>query len=359
MTKNIVLCCDGTGNQISTDPTNVLKLWWVLEESDRQVCYYHPGVGTMGNPGAYTTLGKLATRALDAAIGHTLGANFATAYRFLVRHYEPGDSISLFGFSRGAYVARALAGALHMVGLVERGAEDLAPYVWLLYSNEEGAQTTGKHFAAAQRFKSRFAQGVRVHFIGVWDTVSSVGFLRNRRLPFTAAKNTSVDHVRHAVAIHERRAAFRQNLWGAPVATQDVKEVWFAGAHADVGGGYEEKDAGLSKLALKWILREAESFDLLVDQQRKADVLGADPHYSSPDPGATRHNSLTWPWWPLEFWPRMTWIPPLSRRLPRLNLFRSRWIADGAVVHESVKQRHSALGPASDVAAFQNHPAET
>src|SRR5215212_195135 len=129
MPKNIVLCCDGTANEFSQDRTNVVKLFYTLvEDPARQVAYYHPGLGTMEPAGALTTFSRKITRLLGLAIGYGLENDIRDAYVFLMNCYEPGDSVSLFGFSRGAYTVRAVASLLHMYGLIPKGNDPLVPY---------------------------------------------------------------------------------------------------------------------------------------------------------------------------------------------------------------------------------------
>jgi uncharacterized protein (DUF2235 family) len=152
-----------------------------------------------------------------------------------MRRFEPGDRVYLFGFSRGAYTARALCGMLHIVGLLTEDSEALIPYAIRVIKRRH------IDFRVAAEFKNTFSQDCKPHFVGVWDTVSSVGWVYNAvRFPFVnAGKNPDFHIIRHAVSIDERRAFFRQNLFGlANNPQQDVKEVWFAGVHSDVGGGY-------------------------------------------------------------------------------------------------------------------------
>jgi len=120
--KRIVVCCDGTGNEYGDRNSNVVKLYDVmLKQAGRQVAYYHPGVGTMGAKNALSTLGKAWTKVRGLAFGYGLSENIADAYQFLMHNYELGDQIFIFGFSRGAYTARALCGMLQMFGLLNRG----------------------------------------------------------------------------------------------------------------------------------------------------------------------------------------------------------------------------------------------
>src|SRR5207237_10009340 len=109
MPKNIVICCDGTGNQISWKLSNVLKLYRVLQKNADQLVYYSPGVGAVGDFDEWQRLKQEVKEVLGLATGYGLGGNVLDAYRFLCSHYEPGDAICLFGFSRGAYTVRVLA----------------------------------------------------------------------------------------------------------------------------------------------------------------------------------------------------------------------------------------------------------
>src|SRR5262249_28660476 len=128
MPKNIVICCDGTGNEFGHESSNVVKLYKMFVCNASQIGYYHPGVGTMGARNALTRIGKWWTRIIGLQFGYELSDNIADAYQFLMRVYEPGDRIYVFGFSRGAYTARALCGLLHAAGLLTLGNEALIPY---------------------------------------------------------------------------------------------------------------------------------------------------------------------------------------------------------------------------------------
>jgi len=133
--KNIVICCDGTGNEFGDSNSNVVKLYGALIVDGRQqVGYYHPGVGTMGAPTARNKISKLWSIGTGLAFGAGLLDNVSDAYRYLMDCYEDGDRVFLFGFSRGAYTARALAGVLHMFGLLCPGNHALIPYIIRLYA---------------------------------------------------------------------------------------------------------------------------------------------------------------------------------------------------------------------------------
>lgn len=345
MPKNIVICCDGTGNEFGAQNSNVVKIYEMLVCDAKQIAYYHPGVGTMGSRNALSAIGKWWTRVIGLAFGYGISDNVADAYQFLMKTFEPEDQLYVFGFSRGAYTARALCGMLHALGLLTKGNEGLIPYAIRML------KATAIDFAVAADFKKTFSRECRPHFVGLWDTVSSVGWVYQPvHVPFVNANhNPDCQFVRHAISIDERRAFFRQNLFGTPKnPNQDVQEIWFAGVHSDVGGSYPEAESQLSKLALRWMVNEAELVGLLVDPRRKLDILGGRPPYVAPDP-LTRyqHESLKGWWWIAEFWPKMVHIetsPGVWKRRLRLNLARRRWIEDGSLFHKSVDQRLVAPG---------------
>ncbi len=342
--KNIVICCDGTSNGPTRHRTNVFKLWLTLERSDRQVVFYDPGVGTLANPARLTTLGKKISRAIDLATGTGLRQNVIEAYEFLMDFYEPSDQVYLFGFSRGAYTVRALAGMIEMCGLLSPGAKNFVPHLWHIYSNEERHRTSfEKRLKVGSEIRG-LNQKPDIHLIGVWDTVSSWGFFFNfRSLPYTR-KFKRVAHIRHAVAIDERRAAFRQNLFD-PAGHPDLHEVWFAGTHCDVGGGHPEEESGLAKIALEWMLGEATGLGLHVDRDKVDKLLGranrkGRTQYAAPDPSAKLHESLKGPWRILEYIPRRVWSSQRKKKVWRANRGRRRYFrAQGSTIHWSVGDR--------------------
>jgi len=355
--KNIVICCDGTGNQFGDANSNVVKLYQVLNRNaGAPVAYYHPGVGTLGAKNALTVLGKAWTQVRGLAFGYGLSDNIADAYRFLMQVYEPDDRVFIFGFSRGAYTARALCGMLQMFGLLAPGAEGQIPYAMRLFKRGNSRFFSGLHarsnkFEIARAFKATFCRDCKPYFLGLWDTVSSVGWildpigLKPGGLPYTYSLE-DVTVIRHAVSIDERRAFFRQNL----VAMQpgrNIKEIWFPGVHSDIGGSYPEGESGLSKISLKWMMREAASAGLAFDSAKIDAIFGADAAHARPFLNALLHNSLTPLWWLGEFWPKFTkhrvsppgTVPQKFKGHPRMNLFRRRHIPPGAHIHESVFTR--------------------
>ncbi len=355
MAKNIVICCDGTANEFAKHRTNVVKLFSVLEQDADQIAYYHPGLGTMEPPGALTTLARMTTKGLGMAFGYGLANDVRDAYVFLTRNYQPGDKLFLFGFSRGAYTVRAVASLLHMYGLVPDGNEPLVPYITrMMMAITRAKPKKGSHAAAlddyftlARDFKQAIGRTeCKPWFVGIWDAVSSVGWVENPlKLPFIA-DNPDVAIGRHAVSIDEHRAFFRTLLWRPSSAMTehgpvDVKQVWFPGVHCDVGGGYPEAESGLSTVALEWMLSEADAQGLRVNPARRREVMGADGgnRYVRPDATAASHESLT-AWWHIaEFIPKRHYDWATRTEGRRMNLYRRRTIPSGSLVHESAFQR--------------------
>jgi hypothetical protein len=345
MGKNIVICCDGTGNEFKEDcSSNVLKLYRTLEIGGSQVGFYLPGLGTMGSPLARTRLGKQLSRWSGLLFGTEFLTSVEDAYRFLMNVHEPGDKLYLFGFSRGAYAVRALAGVLNMYGLLWPGNDELIPYITRMFAK---ATRERRAYDIARDFKDGLSKKrIHVHFVGIWDTVCSVGWIYNPVvLPLTAC-NATITTGRHALSIDERRCFFAPRLWGAPQPHQDIKQVWFAGVHSDVGGSYSERESGLSKIALEWMLAEAVKFGLRIDPDRAAIVLGRKnrtrgfrPYYVRPNPTADRHESLRGLWWLPELLP---WPSPEDGqpRFPlRFPLGTCRSMPDDALLHESALHR--------------------
>jgi uncharacterized protein (DUF2235 family) len=359
--KNVVVCCDGTANEFAQHRTNVVKLYYTLvHDPKRQVAYYHPGLGTMEPPGALTGIGRTVTKMLGLAFGYGLSTDIRDAYVFIMNHFEVGDHLFLFGFSRGAYTVRVLAAMLKLYGLIPKGNDALVPYVVRMLmsigkldrrnrrrsyfrvacmSPSVSKSDVGAYFRLAGQFRKAYGTSLCMpHFVGVWDTVSSVGWISNPlTIPFTT--NPHIRKGRHAVSIDERRAFFRENLWRSP--TGNIQQVWFPGVHCDVGGGYPEGESGLSKVALRWMLSEATIDGLLVDRDRAHRVLGGSIGYVAPDPNGKLHQSLTLRWWIAELVPKLRYSWARGQWEFRANWARRRAIPNGAMVHDAAFQRGS------------------
>lgn len=329
MGKNIVVLCDGTGNQIERNLSNVLKLFRIAIKVDAQRVYYSAGIGTIGSSDAWARWRQNTKSVFALATGYGLDTDIRGAYDFICRHYEDDDAIFLFGFSRGAYTVRAVAGMIHMIGLLPADQLNISHYALRSYKqvSDDGDLGVAWHFS-----KVAGCREVRIKFLGVWDTVASVLVPRGDRLipqlltlPHTR-RNPSVEVFRHAMAIDEKRRMFRLNRWiepqpfvknpfdrSAPLVQQDIKQVWFAGVHADIGGGYPEPESGLAKVPLDWMIREAIARGLRINSAMRNHLVlgrpraGARTVFVKPDPTADAHDSLRWGWRPLE------WIPKSAR----------------------------------------------
>jgi uncharacterized protein (DUF2235 family) len=368
MPKNIVLCCDGTGNEVEANLSNVLKLFRIVRKNEEQVVFYHPGVGTISDSERWSRLKSDALGVWGLLTGYGLDEDVLSAYRFLVDTYSDHDNIYLFGFSRGAYTMRVLAGFLRLIGLLDRPQRDLAAYALTAYKRaaEEG------DFEIGWRFERVIGtRPVPIKFIGVWDTVSSVIVPRPDRLylpslqtlPYTRT-NSHVEIFRQAIAIDERRRMFRINRWTEPqqyqpnpfnegsAKPQDIKQVWFAGVHADIGGGYSETESGPAKYPLGWLIDEAHQHGLQINRSMYNHLVlgqerqGSTRTYIPPSFTATLHNSMTIGWKPLEIIPKSVRWRDWPRRHSLLGwylaLCEPRRIDDGSRIHYSVFERFDA-----------------
>jgi uncharacterized protein (DUF2235 family) len=253
--KDVVLCFDGTWNtdaDTKDPPTNVERLRRLLVEDEAQSVWYDPGVGT-----------DWYDRIRGGVTGEGLSHNIRKGYAHLSQIWEDGDRIWLFGFSRGAFTARSLAGMLRKCWLPRAAGEDLVEKAYDVYRIREGGADGPE--ALAFRDENNCRQ-VRVHFIGVWDTVGSLGI----PLPIARALNeefngfhdtrlsSTVRYAYHAVAIDEHRVDYDVTLWddvSEPNPNQTVEQRWFAGAHANVGGGYPDQQ--LANITLQWMIARA------------------------------------------------------------------------------------------------------
>ncbi|KAG2009453.1 hypothetical protein CC2G_012389 [Coprinopsis cinerea AmutBmut pab1-1] len=294
--RTIVLCFDGTGDQFDADNSNIVEFFSILHKGDpeRQMVYYQAGIGTYTAERFATPFLTKISKTLDEAIAWNIDSHIKQGYEFLMQHYRKNDRICIFGFSRGAYTARCLAGMLHKVGLLPAGNHQQVHFAYKMYKNDNPFG-----WKQSNAFKKAFSIEVDIEFLGVWDTVNSVGIFP-RRLPFSKS-NTIVRTFRHAIALDERRAKFKANTWArlgyeeahlsitdqkiekrekraqkkaqmdnpSGIALEnrwsihrpsptDVEEVWFAGCHCDVGGGSvsNETKINLARISLRWMIRE-------------------------------------------------------------------------------------------------------
>jgi uncharacterized protein (DUF2235 family) len=282
--KRLIICCDGTWQRLYGDSlTNVALTARAVSSRDAQgrpqIVYYSAGVGA--------SLSGLSL--WNGMTGDDLDDNLLDAWLFINLNYEAGDQIYLFGFSRGAYTVRSLAGLLRKVGVLRRAHVDKARAGLDLYRNKAFAADSPEterfrtaHALAWPRLTAPFTAppvDLRIHYLGVWDTVGALGIPRllpisigmNKQYEFhDTALSRSVEFARHAVAIDERRAPFKPTLWSnvenfnTPGAPPRVAQAWFPGDHGGVGGG---PCRGLSNCALLWVLEGAEQAGLTLSRE--------------------------------------------------------------------------------------------
>ncbi|GLQ90263.1 DUF2235 domain-containing protein [Dyella flagellata] len=283
--KRIALFLDGTWNTVENN-TNVWRAKSLCSISDEQICYYSQGVGTL-----------FGQRFMGGAFGYGLDAEVIDAYEWLVEHYNPGDKLFIFGFSRGAYTARALSGLISKLGLLTAGSPLSVQQLYARYRKANGrsirelcklAPSEQKNLPIEERWLLTYSQPIAIGFVGVWDTVGALGLpfgnipLISRSQYNFLQTNLWIDNetAYHALAIDEHRKAFAPTLWtwphlrGDPNATgvyafpgiDRVEQRWFVGAHANVGGGYA--DDLLAQRPLKWLMDKAKAKGL----QFKSDI---------------------------------------------------------------------------------------
>ncbi len=269
MGRNLVVCCDGTGNIWGGGgDTNVVLLIQALHKDANQLVFYDPGVGSATNLPSispWERIKVLAARLWGLAFGQGIYENILQAYAFLVQHYRTGDQIYVFGFSRGAFTARCVAGMVNLFGVIRCGGEAMLPSMVRLYFSAPG-QANGAGMSRqdlANELRSNFCvegADARVHFIGVWDTVESVGGLRSKSITSAATvKGKAFDHVRQALALDELRAPYKPRVYDEAnfdTGIQSLQQRWYPGAHCDVGGSYPQR--GLSNATLRWMLEQAQ-----------------------------------------------------------------------------------------------------
>lgn len=410
--RRLVLCFDGTGNQFSGDSsdTNVVKIYQMLDRnSPEQFHYYQPGIGTYApgqstssSDGFFKKLKKLKSKisaTFDQAVGTSFEAHVIAGYQFIMRYYSTGDAIYIFGFSRGAYTARFLAEMVQTIGLLSQGNEEMVHFAWTafsVYQQARGRDPKTKEDEAHVRFMKDFkrtfcrdspTQDSAIHFLGLFDCVNSVGQFEIPlfRKSYRYIATPSATHIRHAVSIHERRLKFKPALFieeqrqAQSDTTKTVKEVWFAGNHGDVGGGWKKQPdqyRQLSDTPLAWMV--AEVLDLNDEKNEKDKLAFQSKTYNHVErreatlekllqkPPLTNHQKrklymkphdmlrfgggATWfgttCWWIIESLPFFTrlelenkeWVP---RYWPP-NMGASRDIPHDAVIHPTVEQMRQA-----------------
>lgn len=266
---NIIICADGTWNRPEEDlekdhPTNVLKMARAIKPASadlKQHVFYDWGLGSYHN-----AIGAGAT-------GSGIHKNILDGYRYLVQNYAPGDKIFLFGFSRGAYTVRALCGLINNCGILKRPHARLIERAWRIYKSAQKKYSPKGD--DAKKFRVDYCHPSRkVEFVGVWDTVgalgipfSLLGLFDSKDEFYDTEMGSNVNFARHALAIDEQRVDFKPTVW-SPKTGVDLKQVWFAGVHSDIGGseGPDKKTGNtVSDLSLGWMIDEAKAAGLKIE----------------------------------------------------------------------------------------------
>ena len=346
MSKNIVVLSDGTGQEGGRGhDSNIYKLFRMLEDrTDRQIVFYDEGLGTDWR------------KVTGNAFGAGFSKNLLQCYQFIFDNYNAGDRIYLFGFSRGAATVRSLASFIHYFGILPKSRPELIKKAYKLYrrgqdkfSSELFRQTynlfRGGHAEEVEDVLNKKAtdfvhehpnQWAKIEFLGVWDTVPALGlvalagfnsflgkFLKYNFHDFKL--HPSVKNAYHALAIDDDRLWFHPSLWTKKTREEQiVEQVWFSGAHTDVGGGFNEP--GLSDITLEWMLEKAVNYGLRT-------YLGSREYWNfviAPDPTDLYH-------------PARTGFGKIFKKGPRNDV----WVTQEAmaafgrpIIHRSVLKRH-------------------
>jgi uncharacterized protein (DUF2235 family) len=276
MNKRIVICADGTWNRPEKNlkkdfPTNVLRLARAIKpvgaDQAAQQVFYDWGVGSYHDS------------IIGGATGRGVHKNIMDDYRYIVQNYSSGDELFLFGFSRGAYTIRCLCGLINNCGIIKR------PDAALIQKAFNHYKRGGKPFAPegekSIEFRKLHSHGSReIKFVGVWDTVGAMGIpisflgLFDDKDEFYDTKiGKNIRIARHAMAIDEHRTDFKPTIWRAR-ENMDLKQVWFSGAHADIGGSYKPDANGfvLADNSLDWMIKEAQDSGLTTEEYLKESI---------------------------------------------------------------------------------------
>ncbi len=294
--KRIIICSDGTWNRPETKdednvfPTNVIKfargIAPVGQDNAKQIVFYDWGIGSY-----HDKIG-------GGAFANGLEKNVMDAYRFIVHNYEQGDELFFFGFSRGAYTVRSLSGMINNCHILKSTEGHLIEEAFDLYKNDK--VKPNDQYSIDWRAKNAIPNSGKVKFIGVWDTVGSIGvpitfygLLKKKHVFYDNHIGGNIEVARHALSLDENRKDFEPTIW-QPKPQIDLKQVWFAGVHSDVGGGYDRFEKRgkkistaqslLSDIPMEWMMREAQQHHLKFDDTIDLGTL---------DANAEKHNELT------------------------------------------------------------------
>jgi uncharacterized protein (DUF2235 family) len=345
MAKTWILCIDGTWNQPGQrdrDPisakeeatsSNVVRTWEALADKTLARQFYYGSIAPIKPKILFTgiegeaiylagigTSGTVPHHILEGATGTGTSERIRDAYRFLAERYRPGDRIFGFGFSRGAFAIRSLAGLIDFAGL---------PTEPRALKEEEMLEIYEAYMDAKPIDKAAYGNAdAPIDFLGVWDTVGALAFGRTLG-NFHRISPANVKRVAHALALDEERERFEPAYWELPAtADTQVDEVWFSGCHTNVGGGYI--DANLSNIALFWMLQSARDAGLPLDCRGL-------PGFNVTNPRALQRDSYK------EFYEGMGLIGKIAVSLDLKK--QPRAIRDGQRIHQSVIDRMQEANP--------------
>jgi len=316
--KKIIICSDGTWNRPEEDlekdfPTNVLKFARGIAPNDKngvkQIVFYDWGIGSYHD------------KLMGGGFGAGLEKNVMDGYRFLVHNYEAGDEIYLFGFSRGAYTVRSLCGLINNCNILKGVESNRIEEAFDLYKNPDYPPMST--YSVNWRNNYSIENSHIINFIGVWDTVGAMGLptsffglIKDKHRFYDNKLGSNAVTARHALSLDERRDDFEPTIWSLN-SNVDLKQVWFAGVHSDVGGGYQKDNDNttLSDIPMVWLMKEAQLKGLHFDDFLTPTTL---------NPIAKQHD---------EYKGLMRFLGKYIREIPDPNVIPT-------FVHTSVKERY-------------------
>lgn len=282
--KRLIVCCDGTWQDLSASyPTNVVKMAQIIQpiasDGTPQVVYYQSGLGTEHGKGE---------KVVGGVFGWGIDTNIQDAYRFLCLNYQPGDEVYLFGFSRGAYTVRSLAGLIYCSGLLQRAHIREVPQAYRLYRERDIAPS----HPDAISFRQQYGENIPIKLLGCWETVGELGvpdlipFVSNwinaKYQFYDTQLNRQIQFALHAVAIDERRKVFNVTpMMISKDAKTSLTQVWFPGTHSCIGGGQQEL-RGLADAALEWMIEAINKLGLELEFVANPEAVAEDgiqPNY--------------------------------------------------------------------------------
>ncbi|KAJ7613528.1 hypothetical protein FB45DRAFT_759109 [Roridomyces roridus] len=309
--RRLIVALDGTENKFGAQSSHVVEFYSRIMKSENQPSYYTSGIGTYAKKsGPIKRISAFVKNKWASVTAWNFKSNLLAGYQWLSENYQPGDQIFLLGYSRGAYQARVLAAMIAKVGLIRTGNKEQIPFAFEIYRDAKSSIEVHV-LPQVSQFKKAFCRNVHIHFVGVWDTVSSVGLFSRKVYP-GAQSADNICFVRHALALDERRVKFLPEYVTAPRSSFErgefgaprCKEVWFRGCHSDVGGGKQTNfTSDNGAVPSRWMAYEAmlAGLDMLPFKRNVGtqDLTGRPPS-----------NSMTVFYKIFEYFPFLAWADP-------------------------------------------------